>query len=69
MTGADTMIGGLSNDTYTVDNAGDQVIEVAGEGTDTVAARISYALGANLETRSGARERHEPPRLRLPEGL
>lgn len=49
VTGADTMIGGLGNDTYTVDNAGDQVIEVAGEGTDTVAARISYALGANVE--------------------
>jgi Ca2+-binding RTX toxin-like protein len=49
VTGADTMIGGLGNDTYYVDNAGDQAIELAGEGTDTVNASISYTLGANLE--------------------
>jgi len=49
VTGADTMIGGLGNDTYYVDNVGDQAIELAGEGTDTVNASISYALGANVE--------------------
>jgi Ca2+-binding RTX toxin-like protein len=49
VTGADTMMGGLGNDTYYVDNAGDQVVELAGEGTDTVNASISYALGANVE--------------------
>ena len=49
VTGADTMIGGLGNDTYYVDNAGDQANELAGEGLDTVNASISYALGANLE--------------------
>jgi Ca2+-binding RTX toxin-like protein len=49
VTGADTMIGGLGNDTYYVDNVGDQAIELAGEGTDTVNASISYTLGANLE--------------------
>ena len=30
------MIGGLGNDTYVVDNAGDVVTEALNEGTDTV---------------------------------
>ena len=37
------------NDTYYVDNAGDSVLEGAGEGDDWVACAISYTLGANLE--------------------
>lgn len=49
VTGADVMIGGLGNDTYYVDNVGDQVVELAGEGTETVNASISYTLGANVE--------------------
>ncbi|WP_374556109.1 calcium-binding protein [Aquitalea pelogenes] len=49
VTGADTMIGGLGNDIYYVDNAGDKVIELAGEGVDTVYASISYALGEHVE--------------------
>ena len=48
-TGADTMAGGTGNDTYVVDAAGDVVTEALGEGTDTVQAGITYALGANLE--------------------
>ena len=47
--GADTMYGGTGNDTYYVDNASDLVVETAGEGIDTVEARISFTLGENLE--------------------
>ncbi|MGO4524410.1 beta strand repeat-containing protein [Microvirga sp. 2MCAF35] len=48
-TGADILSGGEGNDTYIVDHAGDMVVERAGEGTDTVRASLSYALGANME--------------------
>ncbi len=47
--GADTLIGGLGNDTYIVDDAGDVIIENAGEGTDTVQASVDYTLSANVE--------------------
>ena len=47
--GADTMIGGTGQDIYIVDNAGDVVTELAGGGSDTVRASISYTLGTNLE--------------------
>ena len=46
----DTLIGGAGNDTYTVTNAGDVIVELAGGGSDTVdTTLLSYALGANLE--------------------
>ncbi len=49
-TGADIMIGGAGNDTYEVDEVGDQVVEGAGGGTDLVRTTLtSYTLGANVE--------------------
>jgi serralysin len=48
-TGADTMLGGTGDDLFAVDDAGDIVTELAGEGTDAVRSSISYALGSNVE--------------------
>lgn len=46
---ADTLIGGRGNDTYIIDDAGDEVVELAGEGTDTVRASVSYVLANEVE--------------------
>ncbi len=46
--GADTLIGGKGNDLYHVDDT-DTVVELAGEGTDTIVSASSYTLGANIE--------------------
>jgi Ca2+-binding RTX toxin-like protein len=52
--GADTMQGGAGDDTYTVENPGDLVIEdSAFGGTDLVNTTISYALTANVENLTG----------------
>lgn len=48
--GADSMTGGTGNDTYVVDDAGDLIVEQAGEGTDTVNSRLAaYTLAVDLE--------------------
>ncbi|MCU0089894.1 M10 family metallopeptidase C-terminal domain-containing protein [Pseudomonas koreensis] len=47
--GADTLIGGSGDDTYVIDNAGDVVIELGGEGRDRVLSNIGYTLTANVE--------------------
>ena len=46
-TGVNTLTGGLGNDTYVLNNAGDIVIENPGEGTDTVVAGFSYSLATS----------------------
>ncbi len=52
--GADTMAGGLGNDIFLVDDAGDAVIELGGEGNDEVrTALASYVLAANVELLTG----------------
>jgi len=54
--GADSMTGGDGNDVYVVDNAGDIVLENAGEGTDEVRtslASASLAAYANVENLTG----------------
>lgn len=48
-TGADTLIGGQGDDLYLVDNVGDKVTELAGEGVDTVQSAVTYTLSANVE--------------------
>ena len=48
--GADVMTGGAGDDTYVVDDAGDVIVENAGEGFDTVRTTLgNYALAANFE--------------------
>jgi Ca2+-binding RTX toxin-like protein len=47
--GADQLTGGLGNDIYEVDNTGDVVTELAGEGTDEVRSTLTYTLPAQVE--------------------
>ena len=47
--GADLMQGGADNDSYVVENAGDQMAEALNGGTDTVFSTVSFTLGANVE--------------------
>ena len=48
--GADVLAGGDGNDLYLVDDTGDSVTEVGGEGSaDTVSSSVTHTLGANVE--------------------
>ena len=47
--GADVMGGGLGNDIYYVDNAGDLTLELFNQGTDLVSSSVSLTLKPNIE--------------------
>jgi len=48
--GNDSMVGGTGNDTYWVDSFTDLMIELSGEGLDTVQTTVgTFSLGANVE--------------------
>ena len=47
--GADTMRGGAGDDRFYVDNAGDVVIEEAGEGNDQIRSTVSFNLADDVE--------------------
>jgi len=47
--GTDAMSGGLGDDAYGVDDIGDTVTELAGEGFDSVETLINFTLGVNVE--------------------
>jgi Ca2+-binding RTX toxin-like protein len=49
LAGADTMTGLGGDDTYYVDNAGDVVVEQAGQGADLVRSTVHHQLAANVE--------------------
>ncbi len=51
-TGITTMKGGVGNDAYTVSHTGDIIVELAGQGTDSVTSSVSYTLSANVENMS-----------------
>src|SRR5262245_22266621 len=48
--GADTMLGGIGDDTYFVAHGFDQMVENVGEGTDAVFSTVNFILPANVET-------------------
>ncbi|MFT3858428.1 MAG: calcium-binding protein [Aquabacterium sp.] len=48
-TGADTMVGGAGDDVYTLDSAGDVVVEADGGGFDEVYSSVSYTMGEFVE--------------------
>ena len=50
--GADTLVGGLGDDSYTVDNIADMVTELANEGTDIVYSSVNFTLSADVENLS-----------------
>jgi hypothetical protein len=48
--GLDTLVGGLGDDTYIVDNPGDVVRELHGSGIDLIISDVTYALPDDVES-------------------
>jgi Ca2+-binding RTX toxin-like protein len=48
-TGNDQMLGGGGNDTYYVEDTGDTVGDIAGEGTDRIATSVSFTVSQFME--------------------
>jgi Ca2+-binding RTX toxin-like protein len=67
--GGDRMEGGIGNDSYTVDNGFDVVVELPGEGTDTVATFLNYTLGDNVENLQAANLAGNSPLRLIGNGL
>ncbi len=50
LAGADTLRGGKGNDTYRVDNLGDTITELSGEGEDTIVSTVALSFAyTNVE--------------------
>ena len=49
LSGDDVLIGGPGDDTYVLDHPGHIIVELAGEGSDTVETSVNYTLGENVE--------------------
>jgi Ca2+-binding RTX toxin-like protein len=49
LAGSDSMEGGSGDDDYFVDNIGDVVVELSGQGVDRVNSSVDYILTANVE--------------------
>ena len=47
--GIDEMIGGVGDDRHVIDNAQDVIVEVEGEGYDTVVSALNHTLGDTFE--------------------
>ena len=47
--GADSLIGGQGDDYYQIDDAGDAIVELAGQGDDFVRSTVSWTLGHAVE--------------------
>jgi len=47
--GADSLSGGSGDDSYIIDDSGDTITELAGEGTDNANSSVSFTLAANVE--------------------